>query len=414
MRRRTTARAGLLAALLPGFLALLAPPSHAATPSQQVAALRAKVEQALAGSTAGSIGVAVDVGGYGQVDRHGATTALPPASTEKLFTTLAALERLGTGYRQRTQLRSSALTVAGHLRGDLYLVGAGDPYFTSAHLNALAQAVYDSGIRAIDGHLVVDEDRYDRVRSGSGWKASWMPQESGPLSAMALDRNAWRADSAYLADPAPPVLGKLRAYLAKKGIAVSAVVRRGAAPSTSRVVASHVSAPLSDVVRRIDKVSDNFAAELLLKELGRAVRGRGTAADGVAVTRQVLGGLGVTVGTVADGSGLSTTDRQSSAGEMSLLGAAQGSRSYPALRAALPIACQDGTLVKRLCGTAAAGKTVAKSGTLDTVRSLAGWTTTADGHVVRFSFLLASYTSGTQAVAAIDRAVVVLASAHMQ
>lgn len=414
MTRRTTARAGVLASLLSVLLVLPAAPSHAATPSQQVAALRAKVEQALTGSTAGVTGVAVDVDGFGQIDRHGATTALPPASTEKLFTTFTALQRLGSGYRERTQLRTSALTVAGHLRGDLYLVGAGDPYFTSAHLNALAQAVYDAGIRAIDGHLVVDESRYDRVRSGSGWKTGWVPEESGPLSAVALDRNAWRTDAGYLADPAPPVLGKLRAYLAKKGIPVSADVRRGTAPATSRVVASHVSAALSDVVRRIDKSSDNFAAELLLKELGRAVRGRGTAADGAAVVKQVLGGLGVTVGSVADGSGLSTTDRQTTAGEMSLLGAAQGSGSYAALRAALPIACQDGTLVKRFCGTAAAGKTVAKTGTLDTVRSLAGWTTTADGHVVRFCFLLASYTSSTQAVAAIDRAVVVLASARMQ
>ncbi|MCU1600300.1 MAG: hypothetical protein JWO22_1009, partial [Frankiales bacterium] len=45
-----------------------------------------------------------------------------------------------------------------------------------------------------------------------------MPEESGPLSAMAVDGNAWRHDASYLADPATPVLTKLRTYLARKGV----------------------------------------------------------------------------------------------------------------------------------------------------------------------------------------------------
>jgi D-alanyl-D-alanine carboxypeptidase/D-alanyl-D-alanine-endopeptidase (penicillin-binding protein 4) len=403
--------------LLAAVLALgagQATPASAATPSQQAADLRAKVQRALAGSTARSVAVAVDVDGVGEVDRRGATASLPPASTAKLFTTFAALQRLGVDYRERTQLRAVGAQVGTHLRGDLYLVAAGDPYFTAAHLNVLARTIADAGIRSIDGHLVVDDTRYDRVRRGAGWKTEWVPEESGPLSAMALDRNTWRRDSAYLGDPATPVLGKLRSYLASKGISVSASLRRGPVPSRARVLASHVSAPLSTVVRRISKDSDNFASELLLKELGSVGRKRGTGVDGALVLEQVLSGLGVTVGTVADGSGLSPRNRQTAAGEMSLLRAAETTGAYSPLRASLPVACKDGTLKKRFCGTAAAGRAVAKTGTLDTARTLTGWTTTADGHRVRFAFLLASFSSGTKAREAIDRAVVVLASARLQ
>lgn len=413
---KTTRRAPF-AVLLAAVLALgvgQASPASAATPSEQAAALRAKVQQALNGSTARSVAVAVDVDGLGQVDRRGATVSLPPASTQKLFTTFAALQKMGTDYRQRTQLRAVGAKVGSHLRGDLYLVSAGDPYFTSAHLNVLAKAIADAGIRTIEGHLVVDDTRYDRVRRGAGWKTEWVPQQSGPLSAMALDRNTWRKDSAYLGDPATPVLGKLRAYLDSKGVTVSAALRRGAVPRAARVLASHVSVPLATTARRISKDSDNFAAELLLKELGSVGRARGTAADGAAVVKQVLGGLGVTVGTVADGSGLSPRNRQTAAGELSLLRAAQGTGAYSSLRASLPVGCRDGTLKKRFCGTAASGRVAAKTGTLDTARALTGWTTTADGHRVSFAFLLASFSSGTKAREAIDRAVVVLAAARLQ
>jgi hypothetical protein len=59
---------------------------------------------------------------------------------------------------------------------------------------------------------------------------------------------------------------------------------------------------MSSVVSRVLKASDNFAAELLLKELGRTVRADGSSAGGIAASRQVLGALGVPVVPGADGS----------------------------------------------------------------------------------------------------------------
>ncbi|MCW2707194.1 MAG: D-alanyl-D-alaninecarboxypeptidase/D-alanyl-D-alanine-endopeptidase [Frankiales bacterium] len=386
----------LTAPLLAGLL-LLGGPAHAATSSS----LRTQVEAALAGSSARSVAVAVDVDGLGAVDRRGSTAPLPPASTEKLFTAETALRLLGPDYRQRTELRTVGAQYGPLLRGDLYLVASGDAFLTSAQLDGLARSFATTGIKTISGHLVVDDTRYDRVRRGAGWKSTWVPQESGPLSAMAVDGNQWRHDAAFLADPATPVLSKLRAYLDRKGIRfTTADARLGPAPTRAAVLAGVSSAPLSATVTRILKTSDNFAAELLLKEVGRVGRGTGSSAAGVQVVHDRTGAGG----SVVDGSGLSPYDRQTTAHELELL-----QSSFDDLKTKLPVGCRDGTLLHRFCGTAASGRVYAKTGTLDTSRALAGWTYTRDGHLVTFSFLLSGFTSGTAATKAIDRAVVVLA-----
>lgn len=405
-------RPALIAAALCGALTVSAGPAQA-SPASVKADLRSRLHSALAQSTASSISASFEVEGLGSVYAPGATTSLAPASTEKLFTTFAALQRLGADGRMRTQLRSTAVQRGPYLEGDVYLVGVGDAYFTAGQLDALAAAVRAKGIRKITGALVVDDSRYDAARRAPGWKSSFVPDESGPLDALALDGNAWKGGSAYLADPAPPVLPRLADLLRRRGVAVGTATRRAAVPAGAAVLASHVSASVADIVRRINKDSDNFAAELLLKELGAVVRRNGSSAGGATAVRDVLAPLGVTVGTVADGSGLSARDRQTAAGEMSLLRAAESSGVSSSLRRSLPIACKDGTLEKRMCSTAAAGKALAKTGTLDNTSTLTGWTTTADGRTVRFAILMSGVTSAARARQAQDACVALLSAARV-
>lgn len=375
--------------------------------------LRTRLHAAIASSSATSVSVAVDVDGLGAVYRHSATSSLAPASTEKLFTAFTVLQAMGPTARLRTELRATYAQRGPYLPGNLYLVAGGDPYLTAGQLDALAGKVRAAGIRKVEGSLVIDDLRYDNVRRASGWKTAYVPEESGPLSALAVDGNRWRRDSAYLADPGIPTLDRFRSMLAKHGVSVSPALHRGATPTTARLVASHVSASMTDLVRRVAKDSDNFASELLLKEAGRVVRGTGSSAAGAAAVRDVLAPRGVSVGTVADGSGLSSGDRQTAAGELSLLKSAEASEVYSALRRSLPIACKDGTLEKRMCGTAAAGKAIGKTGTLPGTHALTGWTTTADGHLVRFALLLSGTTSSSKARAAIDRCVALLSAARV-
>jgi serine-type D-Ala-D-Ala carboxypeptidase/endopeptidase (penicillin-binding protein 4) len=376
-------------------------------------ALARRLDAVLATAGAGTVAAAVEVDGHGHVYGRNASLAVPPASTQKSFTALAALLALGPDARLRTEVAATSTPVGGQLRGGLWLVGGGDPYLTTARLTALAADVRAAGITTVAGDLLLDDRRFDARRRADGWKASFVPGQSGPLSALALDGNTWRRDAAFLADPALPAAVRFRDLLRAAGVTVTGTVRRAPRPAGARVVAASASAPVSAVVRQVLKTSDNFAAEVLLKELGRTVRADGSSASGVAAVRQVLGRVGVPVGAGADGSGLSSLDRQSPAGQLALLRAAGRSGVGAAFRAALPVGCVDGTLRSRFCGTAAAGRVHAKTGTLSGVRTLAGETTTASGRRVRFAFQLSGVGDAAQALRAVDGAVVLLAASRI-
>lgn len=371
--------------------------------------LRRRLEAALAGSTATTLSAAVDVEGYEPVLRREAGHALPPASTQKNYVGLSALVALGPTARLRTEVARTAEPLGGLLRGNLWLVAGGDPYLTKLGLRALARDVKAAGITTVTGEVKLDDSRYDARRTPPGWKSSYLPKQAGPLSAMAVDRNRWRSDGAFLADPAMPAAVLFRDYLRAEGVQVGAV-RRERRPAAAVTVAQRVSGPVPAIVRRALKDSDNFATELLLKELGRVVRGDGSSAGGLTAVREVLGEHGVPVGAGADGSGLSARDRQHTGGQLLLLQAAESSGSGGQFRAALPIGCRDGTLKHRYCGTAAEGRVFAKTGTLSGVRALSGYSETVSGRTVWFSFQLTGVRDGGRALAAIDRAVVALAA----
>ena len=375
-------------------------------------ALGRSISATLAAAGARTVGGAVEIEGYGGIYRRNSQMPLVPASTQKNVTGLSVLLALGPDARLRTEAAAAAAPVDGRLEGSLWLVAGGDPYLTSARLAQLAADVRAAGVTTVAGDLLLDDSRYDASRSAPGWKPSFMPGQSGPLSALALDRNAWRRDAAFLADPALPAAVRFRDLLTAAGVTVTGTVRREVRPAEAATLAVSESAPLSVVVQRMLKASDNFAAELLLKELGRTLRAEGSSAAGVVASRQVLGPLGVPLGAAADGSGLSAHDRQSPGAQVALLRAGGRSPVADSFRAALPVGCVDGTLRRRFCGTPAAGRVFAKTGTLAGVRTLAGYTTTASGRPVYFAFQLSGVRDGARALRALDRAVVLLASAR--
>ena len=424
-----TALAALLATLLAGggtAAAAAPPPERAVTsvsPQVQVASVRvaaarssaraglgSRISSALAGSTARTVSVAVDVDGLGGVLRRDAAHALPPASTQKSWVVSTALLALGGDSRQRTEVAATATATAGVLPGSLWLVAGGDPYLTTLDLSALARSVREAGVTMVDGDLRLDDSRYDMLRRNPGWKSRWVPNELGPLSAFAVDRNRGRRDAVYLSDPALPNAVRFRDLLRAEGVVVRGTVRRDLRPAAALTVAQRESATLAANSARLLKASDNFAAELLLKEVGRVVRGTGSSRAGLAGVAEVLGEQGVRVGRGADGSGLSSVDRQTTAGQVAMLRAVGASAAGPGLRAALPVACVDGTLWRRMCRTAAAGNVRAKTGTLSGVTALAGYATTRSGRPARFAIQLSGVRDAARARAAIDRAVVVLAA----
>ena len=116
-----------------------------------------------------------------------------PASVEKLFTTSAALLRLGASATLTTRVvvaPDAVIEPDGTLRGDLVLVGGGDPFFGDAAAAQLAKSVRAAGIRRIAGAVVGDETAFDSRRSTCC--AGYDPDLGGVLSALAYDRGIFR------------------------------------------------------------------------------------------------------------------------------------------------------------------------------------------------------------------------------
>lgn len=370
--------------------------------------LRAQVRAALAKSTAAQRGVYVVVDGLGALVDDNSELALPPASSQKVVIAGTALLQLGGDHRFTTLVRADGPVQNGVLDGDLVLVGGGDPSFTANDLLDLAASVYAAGVRTVTGDLVVDDSHFDLATGNAGWKPKFQPGEVGALSALLVDQNK-RGDTATKTDPGLANGARFKAFLAKRKVVVDGIVRRSTAGVSMPVLASHRSAPLSDLVAHMLKKSDNTYAEVLLKELG-AQAGNASTAGGIATVESMFDRFGLARPVLGDGSGLSSVDRTSARRLVSWLTRLDATDVASTMRSSLAVACVDGTLRSRMCGTPAAGVVTAKTGAIDYVVTIAGFTKTASGRTAVFAFLLSGVTSSTRGRAAVDQALVALTS----
>lgn len=117
--------------------------------------------------------------------------ALVPASNLKLLVSAAALEFLGPDYHVQTSLYASGVQTAdGALKGDLILVGEGDPTFKYEYLREMALKIKALGIKSIRGNVIGDDTRFDDVRLGEGWAWDCEPYfDFAQISAVNLNKN---------------------------------------------------------------------------------------------------------------------------------------------------------------------------------------------------------------------------------
>ena len=323
---------------------------------------------------AGAAAFAVDLGTGASVFARNAATPLAPASTEKLPVTYAALVLLGPAFRFETDVLGEGEQVGAVWSGDVVLQGHGDPTLTSARLRQLAAELRAEGIRRITGSVVGDESWFDTRRTAPGWKASFYIEESPPLSALVVDRA--RYGGHVSGNPALAAALAFRDALRAGGVAVGGSAVTGHASADAFPLAVSDSATLGSIVRFMDRESDNFTAELLLKELGAVVAGRGTTAAGAAVVTRQLASAKVPLAGVriVDGSGLSLLDRLT---VDALVGTLQAAWADPRIKApllaALPVAGVNGTLEDRMRRAPARGNVFAKTGTTDQASALAGF-----------------------------------------
>jgi len=396
---------------------------------------------------------------------------LVPASNMKLVTAAAALEALGPEYRYRTAISATGPIANGELRGDLVVVGSGDPTIsaqfggdTRAVFRAWADSLRARGVTRVTGRVVGDDNAFDDVPLGAGW--AWDDVNdyySAEISALELNEgivgirvrpgaspgapavvaldpptayvpvrvrattgapgSAPRIDAARESQgPGIIVSGQLAsdttavttevavrnntAYFAtvlRETLVAAGIAVRGEAvdvDSLPPVLARtdtlfvHRSPPMPEILAAFLKPSQNQIGEMLLKTLGRELRGTGTARAGI----EVVDSLGRTWDlpqrrlSQADGSGLSRYNLVAPEFLVALLRHMEQSPNRDVFVASLPIAGVDGTLASRMRGTPLQGNVRAKTGTVSNVRSLSGYMTTAAGEPIVFSIIVNHHT----------------------
>ena len=301
---------------------------------------------------------------------------LRPASTMKLLTAIAALSRLGSSYRFRTQLFYRGRIEDGRLLGDLVCMGGMDPLFNSDDLNAFVESLRSMDVDTVCGHIVADLSFKEDERYGEGW--CW-DDDNPVLTPLLISRKDGFVE-------------RFAEKLQEAGIVIDALScqpdnRRKDAPLTLLCTRFHT---IDQVLMPMMKDSKNLFAEAMFYQLAASTGNRpGKASHARSVIGRLLSSLGITSGyKIADGSGLSLYNYVSAHLLVRLLRYAyRNSDVFDNLYVSLPVAGQDGTLKSRMRGVFTNGNVHAKTGTLTGISSLAGYCTSANGHELCFAII---------------------------
>jgi D-alanyl-D-alanine carboxypeptidase/D-alanyl-D-alanine-endopeptidase (penicillin-binding protein 4) len=205
-------------------------------------------------------------------------------------------------------------------------------------------------------------------------------------------RSAPRKLVLAIEEPAQHAAATLKRLLEERGVKVAGVARARhdhAEPGDPVVLAEHVSVPLGDALKLINKISQNLHTEMLLRTVARQGGTWATPDDLMKVPADFYATAGIAPGDViqTDASGLSRHDLVTPRAIVALLGFAQKQSWFGPYYASLPVAGVDGTLEDRMKNTPAAGRIHAKTGSVEHVRTLSGFAETPGGRRLIFSFL---------------------------
>jgi len=186
---------------------------------------------------------------------------------------------------------------------------------------------------------------------------------------------------------------------------VSDLKNNGGAPAqpTGVELARRESPPLVELLRVVDKISQNLHAELMLREVGRVQRQAGTREAGLEEMRQFLSeaGLEETSYRFADGSGLSRLNLVAPAAVVKLLRHLDRSPQREAFVSLLPVGGEDGTLANRFEDHPEGRRVRAKTGTLSHVSTLSGYIESRSRGRLAFALMVNNYNAASSAVRSI-------------
>lgn len=346
----------------------------------------------------------------GQTYAHNPDLPLAPASAVKLLTAAATVATLGADHTWQTTAMTSGTVADGVLDGDLVIVGGADPILATSGYAAsqpwasqrsvsafedLADDLAASGITIVTGAVVGNDDRHDTQRLVETWPRSYLIGDTvGALGALRVNagRRGWTESPSVAGvgggpgDPAVLAAATMTTLLAERGVTVTGAPTRGPVPSGATKLTATDGATMQMVLDEIVGFSNNGAAELVVKELALASGRPPTTVNGLAVIGELAEqwGLDTTGLNLVDGSGLDPTNTTTCQLLTDLLLWLE--QPSPTLEA-LSVAGEWGTLSPRPLPVDATGRLEAKTGTLNTVRSLAGLATPPDGNTATFAFI---------------------------
>lgn len=398
------------------------------------------------------IGVAVHaVKDQKEVFSYHATDPLNPASTMKVITSAVAFTKLGGAYAYKTAFTTDRMSKG--MIHNLYIQGSGDPSVVQERLWSMIKDLRVRGVREIQGDIIIDNSYFDS-ESFAGRDPSSSRAYNAEISAFALNFNSFAVVASNQdgvvqveADPptdyfqvrstvkaagssltisrtfkdnieyvtvsggvsdekikyanvSDPVLyaGTTIKWLCDQmGISFNGKILTGAAVGKKKLIVDK-SKPLAQIIHDLNKYSNNFTAEMILKTLAAEKVGvPGTTEKGVPLLTAFLTEIGVTAGeySVHNGSGLSRNNRLSAnALNQTLMVVYKNNKIRSDFISSLAIAGEDGTLKSRLKVAGLQGNVKAKTGTLNDVSSLSGFMETKAKNMLAFTIMVNGAAAG--------------------
>jgi serine-type D-Ala-D-Ala carboxypeptidase/endopeptidase (penicillin-binding protein 4) len=345
------------------------------------------------------------------------------ASVMKLNTTAAALLELGPRAHVSTRVLGTGRRNGTTWRGDLYLRGGGDftfgtaafarqAYGTGASVERLARALRRSGLRRIRGSVFGDASLY----SDNGGEPFELVLCSDPLFGRGCPYGpAGRLERPIPSGPRTPIgfnrglrdetgaqvqrrpvrfaaRGLIRA-LRGAGIRVDGRYGRARTPRRARTLAAARSPSIARLAALVNRPSDNYAADSLLRLIGARVAGDGSGAGGRRAVRSTIRRRFGLTPEIASGAGDTLGDRTSPRQLVTLLSGMRERPAGDAFAQSLSHAGRNGTLL-RFAGSVAEGRCELKDGTrvdpvqANTVLNLAGYCTSVSGKTFAFAVMM--------------------------
>lgn len=384
------------------------------------------------------------------ISSYNETTPLVPASTTKLLTTETALSLLGENYRWMTQLEySGEIDENGVLNGNLYIVGSGDPSLGTNKAGAwsyrdivadFVSGIKNEGIKKVNGDIVIQtalfKGNLSRLPENVVWLENnnyYLPvgttKEINPANEKLIVKKSLTtaADKKFfyvspyanqmvyaekydgdgtlttkLPDAPAYLANSFKANLVKSGVGVIGKVSpkmTDAAPESRKKISVYQSPTLADIVYYTNQRSDNSLAEALLKTVGFQKMGDQTSETGRIVVNNHLKDIAFDLEGLnyMDGSGLSRSNKVTPISQVKYLSSLMGSKFYKTYFDSLPIGGQSGTL-KSMFLAEGNGQVFAKTGTLNKVKTLAGYLKTNSGKTLCFSLMVNNYAGSVSQV----------------